>query len=339
MAFIFSMFPHLVSKKFVFLIYIFCAILVNLSLRIDVFFSTGDLPGYLFTIEKLYFDDFLNVSSQIKMNHRLYNKEILFWYPSVTIFSISENPFHPFIFFDIVFYLSMFFGIQKILESETFKFIGPKLTGLYFVSLIYYPNMHNLSSSYRQAIASSLIVLSLGLILSKKQWKSIIVFCSAILIHNPTLLFFPLLLLFNLSIKKALSVIVILAVIVYFAVTYLDVPISFLTRLGSGLADGGSIGVRDFSVLLTVFLLSSFLSYRRQRPELNSIVYQQLYCVLLFVMFLIFFGVVDSNRLFFYIVVILFPQLIILLHQTIGDNFKSRIFTLNFLPFLPWVIF
>ena len=338
-----AIFPDLLTKKLIFIIYIFCALFLHITLRYGIEFRTGDMPGYYASIERLSQENYLSNFTNGDMNS-LQSKEILFWYPAVAIFELSNSLYFSIIIFDIILYLSLYFGVKKILECQRFKTTGSTLTSLYFVCLLYVPFLQNISSNYRQAIASSLIILSLGLFLEKKYIKSWLIFCWAILTHNPALLFFPLLAFFKTSQliyfwkTFILSIIVLSIILGLLVVIVFNIDLSLLVLRGNGFDLGPYIAFRDIGLLFSVLTLTAVLVYRTNATEFFDVLGQQLFCFTLVLFFLIFFSTGELDRLFFYITVILFPQVMLLLNYTLGKSVKARLFTINFMIFLPYIL-
>jgi hypothetical protein len=324
---ILAIYPKTINQKIFPYFWFLVAMGVSVGLRENI---GGDIPNYIKNIPILGNINLLYDTIDERGLNILGLKEPLFWVVAFYVYDFFQNPFASLYFFDAVSFIFLYNGIRLILKSDICKIYNSDANFLYLNLLLYYPIAHGLASSYRQAIASTIIICALGFLLNKRLLWSLFYFLCATLIHNPAIMFLPLIML---SLKNAkfggfLTVLPIIAGISV-VVIFFDVPVKFLIRGAGPTEVGGSLIILNSLILGLITAFCFALNITFDSNNLSKVYHYQYYAFGLYLFSYIFLSTGDMQRIFQYLLAVMIVFYYSIFYHYLRNNIWQRLLFLN----------
>lgn len=259
---------------------------------------------YVISIRLAEFDGDIVVYAReflTKSNSLYYLKEAIYWFSTRWIFSVTGNQIITFIVVDMIL-VSMFF-----LALRMFK--APKYS--YFLILIVFPSVFGFQNIYRQLIASSVLLLGLGLTYAgRRGWA--LSGLSAALVHNPSALLVPL---FPKFARRSPWV-------GGFVGLILGAALTILSRFESSSSSGGNFSFILSSIVLAIVGVLTLRIASQQKPYLGFF----LGLGAISALSPLFLASSTSERISFYIIMMLFPFLVVWVEHRVRPRIPTRAF-------------
>ena len=262
------------------------------------------------------------------------NREFVFYGLSRTIYSLVNNEFIVFLFWDFTIFVSYFVFCNKICKNYGGKYRDKILIFILFTSILFFPFVLGMHTIYRQLIAAVIFLNSLDEVINGRKVKGILLFFIAFFIHNSVFLFLPLLLYsFHTRYMKTLSF-VLLLVTSYLTFLVMNSSVELLYRDYTTNIQGPNI-TRMYLVSLSFFIFfilvieASFTNFKNNKIFVYIIM---MFMIYLSSVFAYSSGVSERVALFVYII---FYPLFTMYVFSIFQNKKLILFVYLHASLLP----
>ena len=260
------------------------------------FDMTGDLGGYIYNF---------SIQGNLISYHW---REPIFFIGTKFLYIILGNPGLVFLTLDSLLFLIFYkaIGLSQSLFSKPIVFNNIKY--LYFAAFLAYPFISGMHNHYRQILAITFVLYSIGCA-EKKPTKGYFFFLISILIHNATVLFLPIYLLIqkrNLSINLFLTGVLFTILIFFLPFEYIGEEVY---RRFAETETRNNLALRTEIYLYLLLFCSGFiilLEYLSKRDaQTNFVKILILLTLVYFVSFWVFANQ-PASRVFFMVLTLLF---------------------------------
>lgn len=294
----FIFFPKLITGKIFFIFWYSFSLCLSIIIRSSIGIQdSADIDGYI-------------VSMQGEDIIPYFLREPIFWFGTRFLYDILGNGIYVFIFLDALLFLLIYYGFDLCRKAFHPKLNSSNLHYLYFAVFLFFPYVVGMHNIYRQIFATTIFIVSIGLIGNNKIFKGYISSLVAVLIHNPAAFFLPLLIM---SMKKSFYkylAFIVLALILFSFQTIQQTGSSLLYAYflrDDSIIIGDNIAylyLISLYIILGIVLLIEFQIEDKSNTHFVSmfIILTILYSYVAFL-----FGSEQSQRFVFYIFGILFP--------------------------------
>ena len=325
----------IINQKLFFWFWIIIALITSVIVRAQEF--TSDIKAMTYIIDYRNYTNSINPPELsdlfIGMTRSYFFREPIVWFSLRIFYRLFDSAFLAFFLVDLVSFIFLFKGIS--LQKYVLNY-SADVKYLYFAIFLFLPFLFGLHYFYRQYIATIFLLCAIGYVGNKNLWLCFIFFLCSVLSHNVAVLFLPLLLyLSKLRLSKPLAFIS-LSVIPF--VFYYKEAIEVTTNLSSKSNKfiGGSIGWYYFGLLALVLLL--ILTLRMIKKSKNDSIIIFFGFVFSWISFwaAVLVGTEASERLFFFILAIMYPLFSIYLDYRLSIKLLTRtlIIITIFLPLI-----
>lgn len=236
-----------------------------------------------------------------------YLKESIYWLGSRLVFLATNNEVITFVIIDLL--------VVSLLFTALRMFGAPKYA--FFLVLIIFPSVFGFQNIYRQLIASSILLLGLGSVYAgKRGW--IISATSAAFVHNPAALMIPLSLGFVRRSRWFGALIGLL----------LGGALSILARFESSSGSGGNFAIILSLVIIIIIIIMTLLIKRSSKHKDFIGFFWGIGVISIFSPILLSPSI--AERLSFYMIVLLFPFVVVLAENRVRPIAPIRIFVVLF---------
>jgi len=248
-------------------------------------------------------------------------REFIFWFGIRFLHNIIGDGATVFVFLDLILYLLIYRGFSLCKKAFYPQLDQANIQYLFFAVLLFFPYVLGMHNTYRQILAATVFLISIGLIGNRKTIKGYLVSLVAVFIHNASGLFLPLLMITTKSKFIQYSSFLMLIPVIIFLLTVSDSNSDFITR------EGFEIGqtIKYMYLIVFTFLLGALLFLELKIEKRKNKIFVGLffisYVIYLFTVFSI--SSEQAQRLSFYIFCMLFP----FMGYYCSDRFKPRIIT------------
>lgn len=290
----FIFFPTSISRRTFFIFWYFFSICLSLIIRSSIGSEeSADIDGYI-----------TNMSNDAIIPYFL--REPVFWFGIRFLYDIVGNGIAVFVILDSLLFMLIYYGFNLCRKAYYPNISSFYMRYLYFAVLLFFPYVMGMHNIYRQIIATSIFIISIGLVGNSKTFRGYLASLIAVLIHNPVAIFLPVLVMsMKSSFYKYLSLIVLVLIGIFFQ-AIIQIDSAFISREGS--IDIGSniayLYLISLYTILGVVLLTEFNTKDRANSFLVSIL---IIFVVIYTYSTFTFSSEQSQRFVFYIFGILFP--------------------------------
>ena len=286
--------------------------------------ASGDLDNYI-----------SNMSRPEILSFNYYLREFIFWFGIRFLYSIIGDGAMVFVALDFVFYLLLYKGFTLCKRAYYPQIDQRNVNYLFFAALLFFPIVYGMHNIYRQLLASTIFLISIGLIGSNKPIKGYITSLSAVFIHNAAGMFLPVLMVNTKN--KLFQYTAYLAIIpIVFFIIGIDESSSDLMKRTTTIEVGRTI---KYLYLISLAAACGFLFYTHSKTNFKSnYAFLNIFLILIFLYAAVVFSFSSeqAQRVFFYISSIVFP----FFGYYCSITFKPRIvssllcFHITFLPLI-----
>ncbi len=293
----FIFFPKSLSSKSFFVFWILTAICLSLIIRSSIGeTASGDIDGYIRYMTEI-------PGETISLNYML--REFIFWFGIRFLHTITGDGAAVFVILDIILYLSIYKGFTLCRKAYYPQIDQRNIHYLFFAVLLFFPYVMGMHNVYRQILASSIFLVSIGLIGNKKPIKGYLTSLISVFIHNASGMFLPLLMVSTKNkIFQYLSFIILIPII-FFVIGINDSSSDFSVR------ERGEIGktIKYMYLISLGLMLSALIFIELKAKERNNSTFVSLFSILfiLYIGNVFFVSSEQAQRITFYIFSMLFP--------------------------------
>jgi len=294
----FIFFPKSLSSKSFFIFWILTAICLSLIIRSSIGETdSGDIDGYIKYMAEI-------PGENVSLNYML--REFIFWFGIIFLFTIIGDGAAVFVILDFLLFLFIYKGFTLCQKAYYPQIDQRNIHYLFFAVLLFFPYVMGMHNVYRQILASSIFLVSLGLIGNKKPIRGYLTSLISVFIHNASGMFLPLLMVSTKNKMFQYSSFIILIPIIFVTTGISDSSSDFAAREGS-IEIGKTI---KYMYLISLgLLLSTLIFIELKAKERNNSTFVSLFSILfiLYIGNVFFISSEQAQRIIFYIFSMLFP--------------------------------
>lgn len=294
----FIFFPKSLPSNYFFIFWLSISMCLSLIIRSSIGeTSSSDIDGY---ISNMMYPEIISLN--------YYLREFIFWFGIRFLYSIIGDGAMVFVFLDFIFYLCLYKGFS-LCRRAYYPQIGQRdVNYLFFAVLLFFPVVMGMHNIYRQLLASTIFLISIGLIGNSKPIKGYLTSLVAVFIHNAVGMFLPVLMVCTKNKLFHYMAFIILIPIIFFTSGVDESSSGLISRDGS-IEIGKTI---KYMYLISLFLAYTFFIYIEWNSNLklhSTFIAIFSILIIMYAANLIGFSSEQAQRTFFYISSILFPFL------------------------------
>ncbi len=261
--------------------------------------ESADIDGYIINMSSI-------PGENVSFNYLL--REFIFWFGIRFLYSILGDGALVFVCLDFILYILIYKSFSLCRKAFYPQIDQKDINYLFFAVLLFFPYVMGMHNTYRQILASTVFLVSIGLIGNRKPIKGYLTSLVAVFIHNASGMFLPLLMVTTKNKFFQYSSFLLIIPIVIFLTGVSDSSSGFIAREGS-IEIGRTISYMYLIIFALLYGALFSLELNAKKKENSSLLGIFLILLIIYSFSVSFVSSEQAQRISFYVFSMLFPFL------------------------------